>query len=39
MEMGRPSLILLEIDMAGGKMTAGRIGGNAVVFATGKIEA
>lgn len=38
-EMARPSLILLDIDMADGEMTGGRIGGNAVVFATGMIEA
>ncbi len=38
-EMGRPSLITLEIEMAQGEMKAGRIGGNAVEFARGTIEA
>lgn len=38
-EMGRPSLIILEIDMRDGKFISGRIGGNAVEFASGTIEA
>lgn len=38
-EMGRASLITLEVDMAQGQMTGGRIGGYAVVFASGTIEA
>ena len=37
-EMGRPSLITLEIEMADGAMTGGRIGGNAVIFARGVID-
>jgi trans-2,3-dihydro-3-hydroxyanthranilate isomerase len=36
-EMGRPSLIQLEIDVAHGRATAARIGGNAVKIAEGKI--
>jgi len=38
-EMKRPSLITLEIEMKDGKMVGGRIGGNAVVFARGTFEA
>ncbi len=38
-EMGRPSLITLEIDMEAGQFVSGRIGGNAVVFARGELEA
>ena len=38
-EMGRPSLITLELEMDGGEITGGRIGGNAVEFARGSIEA
>jgi len=38
-EMGRPSLITLEIEMESGDFTGGRIGGHAVVFARGHIEA
>lgn len=38
-EMGRPSAIRLEIDIAAGRMTAGRIGGQAVRVARGVIEA
>lgn len=37
-EMGRPSLITLEIEVAGGEFTGGRIGGNAVFFSRGHIE-
>ncbi len=37
-EMGRPSLITLEIDMEASHFTSGRIGGDAVVFARGHIE-
>lgn len=37
MEMGRPSLITLELDMQGGALTAGRIGGHAVMFAHGEL--
>jgi trans-2,3-dihydro-3-hydroxyanthranilate isomerase len=38
-EMGRPSLIGLEIDMDGGTVTEGRIGGEAVVVARGSLDA
>ncbi|MGI9357172.1 MAG: PhzF family phenazine biosynthesis protein [Rhizobiaceae bacterium] len=38
-EMGRPSLITLEIEMEGGAFTGGRIGGPVVEFARGHIEA
>lgn len=38
-EMGRPSQISLEIEMAGKKMVGGRIGGHAVIFAQGTLEA
>ena len=37
-EMGRPSLITLEIDMREGEFISGRIGGHAVEFASGTIE-
>ncbi|MCB1500843.1 MAG: PhzF family phenazine biosynthesis protein [Bauldia sp.] len=37
-EMGRPSLIRLEIDMEGGEVAEGRIGGDAVVVARGTLE-
>ncbi|HET7714671.1 MAG TPA: PhzF family phenazine biosynthesis protein, partial [Bauldia sp.] len=37
-EMGRPSLINLEIDMDGGAVVEGRIGGQAVLVARGTIE-
>jgi len=37
-EMGRPSLIKLEIDMDGGMVVEGRIGGDAVVVARGTLE-
>jgi trans-2,3-dihydro-3-hydroxyanthranilate isomerase len=36
-EMGRPSLIGLEIDVAGGRIEAARIGGDAVVVAEGTL--
>ncbi|MCT8992016.1 PhzF family phenazine biosynthesis protein [Chelativorans sp. SCAU2101] len=36
-EMGRPSRIRLEIDVASGAITAGRIGGSAVKVAEGKL--
>lgn len=36
-EMGRPSLIQLKIDMDKGAMTGGRIGGLVEVFATGEL--
>lgn len=36
-EMGRPSAIRLEIDIEHGRMTAGRIGGEAVRVASGSI--
>ena len=39
MEMGRASLITLELEMADGAIASGRIGGNAVFFARGTIEA
>lgn len=38
-EMGRPSAIRLEIDVAGGEMTAARIGGHAVRVAEGTLFA
>ena len=37
-EMGRPSFIRMEADMAGGKVTAVRIGGHAVRVSEGVIE-
>ncbi len=37
-EMGRPSLIVLEIDIRDGTFISGRIGGHAVEFAQGTIE-
>ena len=37
-EMGRPSPITLEIDIAGGDVAAVRIGGNAVVIAEGTLR-
>ncbi len=36
-EIGRPSLMTLEIDVAGGELTAVRVGGNAVVVAEGEL--
>jgi trans-2,3-dihydro-3-hydroxyanthranilate isomerase len=38
-EMGRPSSIRLEIDVAGGTLTAARIGGHAVKVAEGTLFA
>ena len=38
MEMGRPSLINLDIEMEQGKMVAGRIGGAVALFATGHLQ-
>jgi trans-2,3-dihydro-3-hydroxyanthranilate isomerase len=37
-EMGRPSLINLEIDVEGGAIAAARIGGDAVVVAEGTLD-
>ena len=37
-EMGRPSLIDLEIEVEAGKLTATRIGGRAIKVAEGEIE-
>jgi len=37
-EMGRPSLIRLEVSVAGGKLTSVRIGGNAVEVAAGVLD-
>jgi trans-2,3-dihydro-3-hydroxyanthranilate isomerase len=37
-EMGRPSLITLEIDIEGGAIVAERIGGHAVVVAEGTLQ-
>ena len=37
-EMGRPSLIGLEIDIDGGRVDGSRIGGNAVVVAEGMLD-
>ncbi len=36
-EMGRPSLIALEVDIAGGRIETSRIGGDAVVVAEGML--
>jgi trans-2,3-dihydro-3-hydroxyanthranilate isomerase len=36
-EMGRPSLIELEVDIADGRIAAVRIGGNAVIVANGTL--
>lgn len=38
-EMGRPSRIHLELDLDAGQVTSGRIGGHAVLFAEGALEA
>jgi trans-2,3-dihydro-3-hydroxyanthranilate isomerase len=38
-EMGRPSLIGLEVDMDGGAVAEGRISGEAVVVARGTLDA
>jgi trans-2,3-dihydro-3-hydroxyanthranilate isomerase len=38
-EIDRPSLISLEIDSEGGKLTAARVGGDAVIVASGTIDA
>jgi trans-2,3-dihydro-3-hydroxyanthranilate isomerase len=38
-EMGRPSLIELEVDREGGQVTAVRVGGRAVVVSEGSILA
>ena len=37
-EMGRPSLMALQIRIAGGRLTAASIGGDAVVVSEGTIE-
>ncbi len=37
-EIGRPSLMTLEIDIAGGEIAAVRVGGNAVVVAEGRLD-
>lgn len=37
-EMGRPSLIHLTMDIAGGKLTGGEIGGSAVIVSQGTID-
>ncbi|MBN9233614.1 MULTISPECIES: PhzF family phenazine biosynthesis protein [Phyllobacteriaceae] len=37
LEMGRPSRIRLELDVAGGKLASARIGGQAVKVAEGKL--
>ncbi|HEX6862707.1 MAG TPA: PhzF family phenazine biosynthesis protein [Thermoanaerobaculia bacterium] len=37
-EMGRPSLLHLEVDRAGGEITAVRVGGGAVLVAEGAME-
>jgi len=36
-EMGRPSLLDLEVDQSGGSITAVRVGGNAVVVSRGEM--
>lgn len=38
-EMGRPSEIDLTLDISGGKLTSGRIGGGAIVVTEGEIMA
>ena len=38
-EMARPSLIVLEVDVAGGAIEAARVGGDAVLIAEGTLEA
>jgi trans-2,3-dihydro-3-hydroxyanthranilate isomerase len=38
-EMGRPSLITLELTIANKRLTAGRVGGDAVIVSEGTIEA
>jgi trans-2,3-dihydro-3-hydroxyanthranilate isomerase len=38
-EMGRPSLIRLTLTMRGGRLTSGTVGGDAVLFSEGTIEA
>ena len=37
-EMGRPSLIELEVDIADGRIAATRVGGDAVIVATGTLN-
>ncbi len=37
-EMDRPSLITLDMDTAGGKLVAARVGGDAVIVASGTIN-
>lgn len=37
-EMGRPSRIALELDIEGGRLAGGRIGGHAVRVASGTLE-
>lgn len=36
-EMGRPSLMKLELDISGGEITASRVGGDAVIIAEGML--
>lgn len=38
-EMGRPSLIHLKVEMRGGRFAAGTVGGDAVIVSEGMIEA
>jgi len=37
-EMGRPSLITLEMDSEGGRLVAARVGGDAVIVAEGVLD-
>jgi trans-2,3-dihydro-3-hydroxyanthranilate isomerase len=37
-EMGRPSLITLEMDSEGGRLVAARVGGDAVIVAEGMLD-
>jgi trans-2,3-dihydro-3-hydroxyanthranilate isomerase len=37
-EMGRPSLMMLEVDVEGGEIAAARVGGDAVVVAEGVLK-
>ena len=39
LEMGRPSLIILEIDIENGGIAAARVGGDAVIVAEGNLDA
>ena len=36
--MGRPSIMILEVDMEGGAVAAARVGGDAVIIAEGTLD-